>query len=403
MVKKIIGGAIKMQNNFSLLCSIKIQGYRPFRDFLARLSPLEVIVGANGSGKSSLFEFLKFLRNVCHHEFPPEIIPGSIGQQIFHKPGPDKLSWIAEVDMQQVGPLCYQAELMGPVGDAKVVSERVITSESQNQEGDNGHTFLDFTVGRGFVSDRGSRRDEKWVLGKPNQLALGSIADSTFVTLFNLREYMRGWRFYDSFNINNEKIRRPVPTTQKPVLNEDCGNLSAVLFYLMTEHREAFEELQTHIRTAIPNFQGLNIKARGAPGEVIAYWREDNVDCELSLADLSDGTLRFISWATLCIMPTPPTLICIDEPDQGVHPRTLPILAGLFEKASARTQIIMSTHASYFLTQFDIDRISIMKKVRGESVYVKVKDSKTLLDNLQDFGIEELSRMHQTDELEALS
>ncbi|MBU1613767.1 AAA family ATPase, partial [bacterium] len=114
-------------------------------------------------------------------------------------------------------------------------------------------------------------------------------------------------------------------------------------------------------------------------------------------------TLRFISWATLCIMPTPPTLICIDEPDQGVHPRTLPILAGLFEKASARTQIIMSTHASYFLTQFDIDRISIMKKVRGESVYVKVKDSKTLLDNLQDFGIEELSRMHQTDELEALS
>jgi predicted ATPase len=232
---------------------------------------------------------------------------------------------------------------------------------------------------------------------------LGAITDSTLVTLFNFREYIRGWRFYDSFNINNEKIRRPVPATQEPVLNEDCGNLSAVLFYLMTEHREAFEELQTHIRIAIPGFRGLNVKARGAPGEVIAYWLEDNVDYELSLADLSDGTLRFISWATLCLMPTPPTLICIDEPDQGVHPRTLPILAGLFEKASSRTQIILATHASYFLTQFDIDRISIMKKVQGESVYVKVKDSKALLDNLQDFGIEELEQMHQTDELEALS
>ena len=385
-----------MQNNFSLLCSIKIQGYRPFRDFSAHFSSLEVIVGANGSGKSSLFEFLKFLRNACYQEIPHEIIAGSIGQQIFHKPGPDKLSWDAEVDMQQTPPLCYQGELMGPVGAVKILFERV---------DDNGTTFLDFKSGKGLVSDLSDRdfKRKEWDLKKPNQLALGAITDSTLVTLFNLREYIRGWRFYDSFNINNEKIRRPVPATQEPVLNEDCGNLSAVLFYLMTEHRDAFEELQTHIRVAIPGFRGLNVKARGAPGEVIAYWLEDNVDYELSLADLSDGTLRFISWATLCLMPTPPTLICIDEPDQGVHPRTLPILAGLFEKASSRTQIILATHASYFLTQFDIDRISIMKKVQGESVYVKVKDSKALLDNLQDFGIEELSQMHQTDELEALA
>jgi len=88
-----------MQHNLSLLRSIKIEGYRPFKDFLARLSSLEVIVGANGSGKSSLFEFLTFLRNACYQEIPPEIIAGSIGQQIFHKPGPDKLSWNAEVDL----------------------------------------------------------------------------------------------------------------------------------------------------------------------------------------------------------------------------------------------------------------------------------------------------------------
>jgi len=294
---------------------------------------------------------------------------------------------------------------MGPVGAVKMLFERVIASKAENRGRDNGYTFLDFKNGKGLVSDPSDRdfKRKEWDLKKPNQLALGAITDSTLVTLFNLREYMRGWRFYDSFNINNEKIRRPVPTTQEPVLNEDCGNLSAVLFYLMTEHREAFEELQTHIRVAIPGFRGLNVKARGAPGEVIAYWLEDKVDYELSLADLSDGTLRFISWATLCVIPNLPTLICIDEPDQSVHPRTLPILAGLFEKASSRTQIILATHASYFLTQFDIDRISIMKKVQDENVYVKVKDSKALLDNLQDFGIEELLQMHLTDELEALS
>lgn len=232
---------------------------------------------------------------------------------------------------------------------------------------------------------------------------MGAITDSSLETLYNLREYVRGWRFYNAFNINNYKIRRPVPTSQDPILHEDAGNLSAVLLNLMTEAPEAFDTLCTVIKSAIPGFRNLNVKARGAPGEVIAFWQEANIDAELSLADLSDGTLRFIAWATLCVMPSPPTLICIDEPDQGVHPRTLPVLADLFEKASDRTQLILATHSSYFLTQFDVENIAVMKKEMGESRYIKIKDSKTLLDNLDDFGREELEMMHRNDELEGLT
>ncbi len=388
-------------NDFFWLPSIKIRGYRPFRDILFRFKPLQVIVGANGSGKSSLFEFLKFLRDACHQEIPPEIVPGTIGQKIFHKPGPDKLWWSAEVDLKQIVPLLYQGEIMGPVGSIKINFERAFM---EPPDGAFGYTFLDFKDGKGFVMDPEDKKFKRkeWDLKKPNQLGLGAIADSTLVTLFNLREYVRGWRFYNAFNINNEKIRKSVPTSQDPILREDAGNLSAVLFNLMTEHAESFEELKSVIKSAIPGFRNLNVKARGGPGEVIAFWEEDNIDTELSLADLSDGTLRFIAWATLCIMPSPPTLICIDEPDQGVHPRTLPIMAGLFEKASARTQVILATHASYFLMQFDLDNIAVMKKVSGQSVFVKVKDSQILLDNLEDFGKEELEKMHRTDELEGL-
>jgi predicted ATPase len=96
--------------------SIKIKGYRPFADFSAKLSPLEVIVGANGSGKSSLFEFLKFLRESIYREIPPEIVAGSIGQQIFHRPGPDKFWWCIELDFHQPSTLYYEGELLGPVG-----------------------------------------------------------------------------------------------------------------------------------------------------------------------------------------------------------------------------------------------------------------------------------------------
>ena len=392
-------------SEYYLMPSIKIRGYRPFDDILIRFKPLQILVGANGSGKSSLFEFLRFIRDACYQEIPPEIVEGTIGQQIFHKPGPDKLWWGAEIDLMEKVPLYYQGELMGPVGSTKIIFERVITKKPLHDGFSKGYTFLNFKDGKGVVRDPKDRqfKRKQWDLKKPNQLGLGAITDSTLVTLFNLREYIRGWRFYNSFHIDNEKIRKAVATSQEPVLHEDAGNLSAVLFNLMTEHPESFEELKSVVKTAIPGFRDLNVKARGGPGEVIAFWQEKAIDTDLSLADLSDGTLRFIAWATLCVMPSPPTLICIDEPDQGVHPRTLPILAGLFEKASQRTQVILATHASYFLSQFDLQNIAVMKKEDGKSVFVKVSDSQILLDNLEDFGRDELEKMHRTDELEAVA
>ena len=107
--------------------SIMIRGYRPFRDFLARFGDLEVFVGANGSGKSSLFEFLKFLRDSSYQDIPPEIVAGSVGQQIFHIPGEDKFWWSVEVDFRQKNPIRYQGELMGPVGRTHISFERVQT------------------------------------------------------------------------------------------------------------------------------------------------------------------------------------------------------------------------------------------------------------------------------------
>lgn len=390
---------------FPHICSLKLRGYRPFRDFTAWLSPLEVIVGANGSGKSSLFEFLKFLRDAVYQEIPPEIVVGSIGQQLFHRPGPDKFWWNVEVDLLQKVTLYYQGEVLGPVGRTHVSFEQVRTSRPISDAYRDPYLFMNIRERQGVIQDSeaGGLTRQELSLRKPNQLALSVMTNPQLMTLYNLREFIAGWRFYSSFNINNAKIRKSVPTEQTPVLHEDGGNLSAVLFYLMTEHPLVFDELKTHLRSAVPGFRNVTVKARGGPGEVIAFWQEQGVDEELSLADLSDGILRFLAWVTLCLVPNAPTLICIDEPDQGVHPRTLPILAGLFEKASRRTQLLLATHASYFLTQFTFERIAVMKKQAGESKYLKPGDSATLRANLEDFGIEELEAMHRNDELETLA
>ncbi|MBI5116527.1 AAA family ATPase [Candidatus Poribacteria bacterium] len=387
------------------LLSVKIQGYRPFRDFLAFFGPLEIFVGANGAGKSSLFEFLRFLRNSVRQDVPPEIVTGSIGQLIFHIPGPERFWWSLELDSGKKIPIQYQGELMGPVGRTHVSFERVQSSKPLDPQFEERYLFMNIRERRGVVQDPESRKLKKQEISlkRPNQLALSAMTNPAMTTLYSLREYIEGWRFYSSFNIANEKIRKSVPIEQEPVLHEDAGNLSSLLHYLMTEHRPVFEELQQHLRSAIPGFRGLTVKARGGPGEVIAFWQEEGIDRDLSLADLSDGILRLICWTALSLQPNPPSLICIDEPDQGVHPRTLPILAGLFEKACDRTQIFLATHASYFLMQFDISRIAVFRKESGEALFIRPKDSEVLKANLKDFGAEEIEFMHRSDELEQLA
>jgi predicted ATPase len=387
------------------LRSAKIQGYRPFKDFLAVFGPLEILVGANGSGNSSLFEFLKFLRDSLYQDIPPEIVPGSIGQQIFHIPGQERFSWSIEIDMGQPVPICYEGELMGPIGRTHVSFEEVRSARPLGSQYSKPFLFMSIRERRGVVQDPESRKLKKQeiALRRPNQLALSTMTNPSMVTLYNLREYVRGWRFYSFFNIANEKIRKSVPIEQEPVLHEDAGNLSSLLHYLMTEHRPAFDELQQHLRSAVPGFKGLTVKARGGPGEVIAFWQEEGIDKDLSLADLSDGILRLICWIALCVQPNPPSLVCIDEPDQGVHPRTLPILAGLFEKACDRTQVLLATHASYFLMQFDLYRIAVLRKENGEAQFIKPGDSQILHENLEEFGAEEIEIMHRSDELERLA
>lgn len=387
------------------LKSVRIQGYRPFRDFSAPLDDLEVLVGANGAGKSSLFEFLRFLRDSVYQDIPPEIVAGAVGQQIFHMPGPERFTWMAEIDTGRPISIVYEGELTGPVGRTRVSRECVRTERPLGPQYTEPYIFMDIHEREGVVQDPDTRqlKRQQVSLARPNQLALSTMTNQLLVTLYNLREYIRGWRFYSSFNIANAKIRKSVPIEQEPVLHEDAGNLSSVLHYLYTEHYEVFDELQQHLKSVVPGFERLTVKARGGPGEVIAFWREKGVDDDLSLADVSDGVIRLICWIVLCLQPNPPSLICIDEPDQGVHPRTLPVLAGLFEKACDRTQILLATHASYFLTQFDVSRIAVMRKENGEAVFIKPRDSRILMENLEDFGCEEIEIMHRSDELERLA
>ncbi|MGZ3457590.1 MAG: AAA family ATPase [Archangium sp.] len=390
------------------LSRLRASGYRALEQFDAQFEPLTVIIGANGAGKSSLFDLLAFISFAAVNPIPPEVDPRSTGKTLFHLGGPEAIELGLHVDRGVARPLQYNVKLSGPIGVPQVVSEHLTSlhTDSDGKESE-AFTFLDFKGGRGSVQSVSQFRrhllPEDWFLPQ-NEFALRRALAPTLVTLNEFREYVSSWKFYAGFDVGmTAAIRRPVFTETDPILKEDGSNLSAVLFHLMTEHQERWEELQTHLRSAIPAFQSLHVKSRGGPGTVMAFWREAGVKGELTLADLSDGTLKFLCWATLCLSPRKPLLICIDEPELGLHPRVLPVLAGLLRQAATESQFLVTTHSPYFLSQFSLDEIAVMKKVEGRAVFARPASNQALRQEIEELGSGELVRLHLSDELEVRS
>ena len=384
---------------------IEVSGYRPFSGFQAALGDLTVIIGANASGKSSFFDFLRFVSFAASNPLPPEIDPRSAGKMLFHAGDPERIRFALVVDHGESKALRYEVEIQGPVGTPRVVSERLSATELILPGEDELFVFLDFQGGKGVVRDpvQLTLTRPGWRV-YPNELALRRALDPTLVTLSGFQRYVSSWRFFSGFDVSSSAlVRRPVPSETAPTLAEDGSNLSAVLFSLMTEHADVWLELETHLRSAIPGFQALSVKPRGGPGTVIGVWRELGVKDELTLADLSDGTLRLLCWATLCLAPTIPPLICIDEPELGLHPRVLPILAGLLRLAAARSQVLVATHSPYLLSQFSLDEVAVMRKEAGRAVFVRPGDSQALRREIEELGDDALSRLHVSDELEVRS
>src|SRR5437764_15339722 len=157
--------------------ALTIEGYRPFGQFTAEFDSLEVIVGANGAGKTSLFEFLRFLRDGMYGDLPSEIVSGTIGQEIFHRPGPDRFQWKVDIDTGIQSGLTYSGEVLGPIGSTKVTLERVETSEPLPGY-DRPLMLLDVRGTGGKIYDRNAggltQYEETTEKNRGNQLTLGT-------------------------------------------------------------------------------------------------------------------------------------------------------------------------------------------------------------------------------------
>ncbi|MFD0708351.1 AAA family ATPase [Photorhabdus akhurstii] len=175
-------------------------------------------------------------------------------------------------------------------------------------------------------------------------------------------------------------------------LREDGANLAAFLYRLQKNHILHYKRIVKTIQMVAPFFGDFYLRPTSDNTDYIQFeWTEKEQDIPFKASELSDGTLRFILLTTVLLQPEDymPSSIIIDEPELGLHPYAINVLAGLIKNASSKHQLIISTQSVELVDQFDADDLIIVDKQQGVSTFKRL-NSDFLSEWLEDYSLGEL-------------
>ncbi|MEQ9607208.1 MAG: AAA family ATPase [Kiloniellaceae bacterium] len=370
-----------------MILTLAVSGYRSLRDLVLPLERLNVVTGANGSGKSSFYRALRLLGEAAQGRIIPSLAAeGGLESTLWA--GPESFSRAMKAG---------EAPVQGTVRRERVTLKLGFASEDYGYAIDLGLPIPGQTV---FNHDPVIKAEAVWigeVLKRSNLIASRGGAGvhildeegnrATVITdlapfdsmmthaadprgapeLLALRERMRGWRFYDHFRSDAEApARRPQVGTRTPVLAADGADLAAALQTV----REIGDPAALHdaIEDAFP---GSSIEIDSAGGLFEVTMRQHGLLRPLRVAELSDGTLRYLLLAAALLTPRPPSLMVLNEPETSLHPDLLPPLARLIAAAARRSQVIVVTHARALVDALEGEPDSalfVLEKQLGETL-----------------------------------
>ncbi len=355
-----------------MIRTVAIHGYRSLRDLVLPLGQLSLITGANGSGKSSVYRSLRLLADAALNSVVTSLArEGGLPSTFWA--GPETIARSVRQGEHEVEPLAKRnaaSVKLGFGGDEYGYS--IDLGYPQPLKPPLATMFqLDPHVKRECIwhgpiyrkasalVDRrnnfvwiATTRDEEPVfltqhLADTDSM-LASVADPQRAPeMLALREAVRGWRFYDNFRTDSDSPARAAQVgTFTPVLHHDGSNLAAALQTIIEIRSD--DTLSETLKDAFPGSQ-LYIEAQNGRFEL--RLQQHGLLRPLSVAELSDGTLRYLLWAAALLTPRPPELMVLNEPETSLHPDLIPALARLILRAAQNAQIIAVSHSTALIAE----------------------------------------------------
>ncbi|GAB5387168.1 MAG: AAA family ATPase [Alphaproteobacteria bacterium] len=372
-----------------MLLTLAISGYRSLREFCVPLERLTVVTGANGSGKSSFYRALRLLAESAQGRVigslaaegglsstlwaGPEVITQNMRSGAVPVQGTAKREGSVAVKLGFAGEdYGYSIDLGLPVrmGTSRFNNDPEIKAEAV-WAGDYFSRRSAFATRRGpsveILGEDGRRRNVSTSLAAWDSMMTHAADPAGAPELLQLRERMRGWRFYDHFRTDADSpARRARIGTRTPALSADGSDLAAALQTIMEIGDP--RALADGIDDAFP---GSRIEIEEAGGLFSVTMRQPGLLRPLQVAELSDGTLRYLLLLAALLTPRPPELIVLNEPETSLHPDLLAPLGRLILSVSDRTQVIVVSHAAALVDALARDRnagLIRLEKQLGETV-----------------------------------
>jgi len=346
----------------SVIETLAIAGYRSIRNLALPLGRLNLITGANGTGKSNLYRALHLLADAALNTVVASLAregglpstlwagPEEIGRRVrqgeFEVEGTVRKKVIS-LKLGFAGePYSYCIDLgYPPPAQAAFPLDPAIKRECIWHGPVYRRAAVLVDRRNRVVLIPGAKDEEAAILTKDlssTDSMLASIADPHRAPeMLAVRESIRGWRFYEGFRSDQgSPARLPQIGTVTPVLCNDGSDLAAALETIVE-----FGDREALVRTVDDAFPGSRVQIEIHAGRFELQLRQHGLLRPLSAAELSDGTLRFLLWTAALLTPRPPELMVLNEPETSLHPDLLPALARLIAFASERTQIVAVSHA----------------------------------------------------------
>ncbi len=369
-----------------MISSLSLEGYKSYKslkDFSLR--PLNVFIGPNRSGKSNFLDFWDFLSSAGKQELAPAINNrGGIGSVISWNQSQLRfdLRFAARPPFSKENGIRYEINI-SKQQLAHSISREFLGKSPQKPVVQN--NLLNISSGRGLVSKQlAGKLERQENRFSSTELAITQIRDAaTYPTFDSLRLYLTNIAVHRPFNTEEKAPIRDaqvigireveVPPTR---LSRYGDNLTNVLYFLHNEpkYQDYYEEYLFTLQRAFPTFEKFIFPADVGQGKTILAWKDRMFPNRALTANLlTGGTLRFMCLLAALYDPEPPSLLCLDEPEAGLHPQLLRLLASVLKEASERMQIIISTHSS--------DLISFLENV-GDVVVVESEEGWSTLKRL---------------------
>jgi predicted ATPase len=374
--------------------NVKVEGYRCLRRVDLALRPLNVFIGANGSGKSSLLDVFHLLASGARGRLSRALAElGGLADMLTVEPDgrARQCRFALTTDVQAPQPLSYDVTLVPRGVGCQIASE--VLSPYHARRHPEPFKWIDNRPGRPRYHDPQSKRlvAPTWSYDE-SELALAQgpkiypIADEFRVRLAGM----------EAFGIPDTRRSAPARAPQglEPGVllpGANAETLVSALYNCRTSHPERLRRIIEAVQAAYPDLRGIDFPLAAAGKATIVWQSERFQERGFYPHEISDGMLRFLWLATLLLSPQLPPVITLDEPEVSLHPKLLKIVAGLLQEASDRTQVLVATHSAELLRWLSPDEIVLVDLEDGFASMRRATDPAVALDVwLENYTLSEL-------------